>query len=89
MSEQNLSGFEELAQGSKLYPQESLLKVKKPQNSLYIGIPKENSFQENRLAVTPDGINLLVNNGHEVRIETGAGKESSRLIRKGMMLKEG
>jgi alanine dehydrogenase len=76
MSEQNLSGFEELAQGSKLYPQESLLKVKKPQNTLYIGIPKENSFQENRLAITPDGVNLLVNNGHEVRVETGAGKES-------------
>ena len=76
MSEQNLSGFEELAQGSKLYPQESLLKVKKPQNTLYIGIPKENSFQENRLAITPDGVNLLVNNGHEIRIETGAGKES-------------
>jgi len=76
MSEQNRSGFEELAQESKLYPQESLLKVKKQQNTLYIGIPKENSFQENRLAITPDGVNLLANNGHEIRIETGAGKES-------------
>jgi len=76
MSEQQRSGFEELAQESKLYPQESLLQIKKQQNVLYIGIPKENSFQENRLAVTPDGVNLLVNNGHEVRMETGAGKES-------------
>jgi alanine dehydrogenase len=76
MSEQQRSGFEELAQESKLYPQESLLKVKKQQNTLYIGIPKENSFQENRLAITPDGVSLLVNNGHEIRIETGAGKES-------------
>ena len=76
MSEQHRSGFEELAQESKLYPQESLLKIKRQQNSLYIGIPKENSFQENRLAITPDGVNLLVHNGHEVRIETGAGKES-------------
>ncbi len=76
MSEQHRSGFEELAQESKLYPQESLLKLKKQQNTLYIGIPKENSFQENRLAITPDGVNLLVNNGHEIRIETGAGKES-------------
>ena len=78
MGEQHRSGFEELAQESKLYPQESLLKIKKQQNTLYIGIPKENSFQENRLAITPDGVNLLVNNGHEVRIETGAGKESGR-----------
>lgn len=76
MGEQHRSGFEELAQESKLYPQESLLKIKKQQNTLYIGIPKENSFQENRLAITPEGVNLLVNNGHEVRIETGAGKES-------------
>ena len=76
MSEQHRSGFEELAQESKLYPQESLLKIKKQQNTLYIGIPKENSFQENRLAITPDGVNLLANNGHEIRIETGAGKES-------------
>ena len=76
MSEQQRSGFEELAQESKLYPQESLLQVKKQQNVLYIGIPKENSFQENRLAITPDGVHLLVNHGHEVRIESGAGKES-------------
>jgi alanine dehydrogenase len=76
MGEKHRSGFEELAQESKLYPQESLLKIKKQQNTLYIGIPKENSFQENRLAITPDGVNLLVNNGHVVRIETSAGKES-------------
>lgn len=76
MSDQYRSGFEELAKGSKLYPQESLMKVKKSSDSLYIGIPKENSFQENRLAITPDGVNLLVNNGHEIRIEAGAGKES-------------
>lgn len=75
MSEQHFSGFEELAKESKLYPQESLLKVRKQQNTLYIGIPKENSFQENRLAITPDGVHLLVNNGHEIRLETGAGKE--------------
>jgi alanine dehydrogenase len=76
MGEKHRSGFEELAQESKLYPQESLLKIKKQQNTLYIGIPKENSFQENRLAITPDGVNLLIENGHQVRIETGAGKES-------------
>lgn len=76
MSEKRRSGFEELAKGSKLYPQESLLAIKKQPSSMFIGVPKEISFQENRLAITPDGINLLVNNGHEVRVETGAGKES-------------
>ena len=39
MSDQYRSGFEELAKGSKLYPQESLMKVKKSSDSLYIGIP--------------------------------------------------
>ena len=76
MTERQRSGFEELAKGSKLYPQESLLQTKKQPISLFIGIPKEISFQENRLAITPDGVNLLVNNGHEIWVETGAGKES-------------
>jgi alanine dehydrogenase len=76
MSEKISSGFKDLVKGSKLYPQESLLEVKKPPISLFIGIPKEISFQENRLAITPEGVNLLVNNGHEIWVETGAGKES-------------
>jgi alanine dehydrogenase len=76
MSERQTSGFKELVKESKLYPQESMLEVKKKPISLFIGIPKEISFQENRLAITPEGVNLLVNNGHEIWVETGAGKES-------------
>ena len=76
MAEQYPSGFEELAKESSLYPQESMVMEKKGKKSLFIGIPKENSYQENRLAITPDGVSLLVNNGHEIRVETGAGKES-------------
>jgi len=76
MSEKQPTGFEELVKGSKLYPQESPLGLKKKRIPLFIGIPKEISFQENRLAITPEGVNLLVNNGHEIWLETGAGKES-------------
>ena len=43
---------------------------------MYIGIPKETSFQENRLALTPHAIGLLVNNGHEIFVESGAGNPS-------------
>jgi alanine dehydrogenase len=50
-----------------------MLAVKNKKNSLYIGIPKETSFQENRIALTPLSVGLLVQNGHEVVIETGAG----------------
>jgi alanine dehydrogenase len=54
-------------------PQEAMLEVKNKKNSLHIGIPKETSFQENRIALTPLSVGLLVQNGHEVVIESGAG----------------
>lgn len=56
-----------------MQPQEAMLEVKNKKNSLYIGIPKETSFQENRIALTPLSVGLLVQNGHEVVIEAGAG----------------
>lgn len=43
---------------------------------LFIGIPKETSFQENRVALTPEAVNVLVNNGHDVAVEHGAGEGS-------------
>ena len=62
-----------IAQRGLLQPQEALLANKKTNNSLCIGIPKETSFQENRIALTPLSVALLVNNGHKIIIETGAG----------------
>lgn len=41
---------------------------------LCIGIPKETEFQENRVALVPEAVSVLVNNGHEVLIESNAGK---------------
>ncbi|RLQ97947.1 alanine dehydrogenase [Falsibacillus albus] len=38
-----------------------------------IGVPKEIKNNENRVAMTPAGVFHLVNHGHEVFIETGAG----------------
>jgi alanine dehydrogenase len=61
---------------SSLLPQEELLEVGKRKGSLYIGIPCEISFQENRIALVPDAVQVLVNNGHRVVIETQAGKTS-------------
>jgi len=48
---------------------------KKPVKSggLYLGVPRETSFQEKRVALTPSSVSLLVNNGHRVVIETNAG----------------
>ena len=56
-----------------LMPQEEMLEVQRKKGSLYIGIPKETSFQENRVPLVPEAVALLVNNGHKVVVETGAG----------------
>ncbi len=62
-----------IAQRGLLQTQEEMLEVNKKGNSLYIGIPKEISFQECRIALTPLSVALLINNGHKVVIESGAG----------------
>lgn len=43
---------------------------------MMIGIPRETAFQENRIALTPDAVGVLVSNGHEVMIEQNAGEGS-------------
>jgi alanine dehydrogenase len=53
---------------------EETLDVKPRREALYIGIPKEDSFNENRIAITPDAVSVIVANGHEVCIETKAGE---------------
>ncbi len=55
---------------------EETLDVKTKSSELFIGIPKETAFQENRIALTPEAVSVLVNNGHDVWIETGAGEGS-------------
>lgn len=59
---------------SALMPQEEMLEVGRKKGKLFIGIPKEISFQENRVALVPDAVALLVNNGHQVVVESNAGK---------------
>ena len=62
-----------LAQQGILLPQESVLEVGKLRQNLFIGIPRETSFQENRIPLVPDAVGLLVAHGHQVLVETGAG----------------
>jgi len=58
-------------------PQEEMLEVARKKGKLFIGIPKEIAYQENRVALVPDAVALLVNNGHKIIIEAGAGKAAS------------
>ena len=62
-----------LAQEAALMPQEEMLEVGKKNKKLYIGIPKETSFMENRVALAPEAVGLLTAHGHTVVIETKAG----------------
>jgi alanine dehydrogenase len=66
-----------LAKEAALMPQEELVAVHKRHSRLTIGIPRETSFQERRVALVPESVALLVNNGHDVVVETNAGKESN------------
>ena len=60
----------------QLLPQEEMLEVLKRKGDLFIGIPKETSFQEKRVCLTPDAVSALVTNGHKVLLESGAGNDS-------------
>jgi alanine dehydrogenase len=77
MSSGLYSGFSDVAKQAMMQPQESMLEVKSKKNKLYIGIPKEISFQENRIALTPLSVALLVNNGHDIIMESNAGQAAN------------
>jgi alanine dehydrogenase len=53
---------------------EETLDIKPKGARLHIGIPKEIAFQENRIALTPDAVSVLISNGHIVTIEHNAGE---------------
>jgi len=59
-----------------LSPQEKLLDVYGRGNKMFLGIPKEERMQENRVALTPNAVGMLIAQGHRVMIEKGAGKRS-------------
>jgi alanine dehydrogenase len=61
----------------QLLPQEEKLEIGKHKSELFIGIPKETSYQERRICLTPDAVNSLTSHGHRVMIESGAGASAS------------
>lgn len=61
----------------QLLPQEEKLEIARHKSELFIGVPKETSYQERRICLTPDAVGSLVSHGHRVMIEAGAGESSS------------
>ncbi|WP_439881735.1 alanine dehydrogenase [Pontibacter sp. MBLB2868] len=76
MAEKIALDLGKLATSPALYPKESMMTVEERRRSLSIGIPKESSFQENRIGLTPDAVKQLTDHGHRIRIEAGAGSPS-------------
>jgi len=77
MTEKYKSEMAEIAREQALYPLESPAKIKKGNKKLQIGVPIETSLQENRVPLKPESVQILVQNGHEILIETGAGNSAN------------
>ncbi len=56
---------------------EETLDIKPKGAELFIGIPREDSFNENRIALTPEAVGVMIANGHRVVVESKAGDGAS------------
>lgn len=65
-----------LGKGS-LLPQEEVLERGRKRKQLVIGIPGELQEDESRIGLTPEAVELLVGNGHQVLIESKAGERAN------------
>ncbi len=59
---------------SAAVPQEQTKETPSKRKSFTIGIPKEKQESEKRLAFTPEAVDMLVDAGHQVIMQEGAGK---------------
>lgn len=60
-----------------LFPEECLLREIARQPRLSIGLPRENAHAETRLALTPEGVAIITEEGHSVYVQRGAGEPMS------------
>ncbi len=60
-----------------LFPEECLLREIASQACLSIGVPRENADVETRLALTPEGVSIVREEGHSVYVQRGAGAPMS------------
>ncbi|MFT7591966.1 MAG: alanine dehydrogenase [bacterium] len=66
--------WSDLAKQASMQPQEKLQQLKQKQSRLTITVPAEITYQEKRVSLSPLSVEMLVSNGHDVQIETNAGK---------------
>lgn len=56
-----------------LMPKEEMLETGRKKSNLFIGIPKETLLEEKRIALAPEAVNILVQEGHRVIFQSEAG----------------
>jgi alanine dehydrogenase len=61
---------------AKLATQTETLEIARKHQRLFIGIPKENTLQENRVGLIPHSVATLTAHGHRVVVEAGAGEKA-------------
>lgn len=69
-NEKNISNF---SLSSKLMPKEEKLAFSPKKASLTIAVLKEDNDTERRVCLSPEAVGLLVQNGHTILVEQGAG----------------
>ncbi len=75
-----MEGFESIVKEFDFFfPKEAPAQIVKKSNQLYIGIPKETDPFENRITLRPEAVQILVKNGHNIIVESGAGDGSKHL----------
>ncbi len=77
MSSVSNPSFGDLAREASLQPQEKLVRLSDAMKSLSIGIPKEITYQENRVPLSPMAVQLLVDQGHSIQLESGCGEKAN------------
>jgi alanine dehydrogenase len=71
------SGSQSTFGNTAFMPREELLEIRQQNKKIRVGIPLESEEGEKRIALTPEAVNLLVENGNEVLIQKGAGAGSN------------
>jgi len=77
MSKPTKQSFSEFFTEGQFQTQSEVLLRDNKRNSISIGIIKESSLAENRVAIVPNNIRALMGFGHRVKVEAGAGIQSN------------
>lgn len=71
-----MESFHEMLSAQGIMPMEAMAWTKENAKSVFIGMPKEISNNENRVPLSPTAVHLLIANGHQIVIEEGAGERA-------------